>query len=66
MKVTPETKYDRIKYLLLNNFVFKPNYEYQHKSECIMVKLDLIENASYDEWNRLTDNIEYFINKHNF
>jgi len=65
----PEEIIDRICFLSMNGFVYSDNNglpQWVHKSGHILVKHNLAEYTNADEWDRLTDSIEYFMNKNNF
>ena len=60
MRVTEEQQTERLKWLVNNDFILKPNYEWHHIAEKAMVKQTLVEASTDEEWDRLTDSFEYF------
>lgn len=62
-KVSEETQTERLKWLVNNDFILKPNYEWRaiNCPNGFMISQSLVETASNCEWDRLTDCFDYFI-----
>lgn len=62
IKVSELEQIERLQWLSCNDFILKPNYTWQHITEKHMVSQHLVEYATTEEWDRLTDSFDYFTN----